>query len=137
MEISFAFNNTITKQKPGERARREKKLINLSFMSDLLPILCWIAYCFLLLFGFHICFICSSCRGGFQWSELGVHKWPEANSVPNMTRDQLLSEAFYARIIRICCIIDGSLYCLIWLTFFYLFHFMRFRRILDTNKRHS
>lgn len=44
----------------------------------------------MLLFGFDICFRLS-CRGSFCRA---LHKWPEANIVPNMTRDRLLSEVF-------------------------------------------
>lgn len=46
-------------------------------MSDLLPILCWIAYCFVVIVFASTSYRQSSCRGYFV-KFLLLHKWPEA-----------------------------------------------------------
>lgn len=83
MEISFAFEK---QQKKTSTMAVRKKLINLAFMSDLLPILCWIAYC---------CAIVSLPlfnTAAVDISKSQFHKWPEARYCSKYdARDQLQS----------------------------------------------
>lgn len=106
MSVKISQTRSKVQYISGRHFRSRMELINLVLMSDLLPILCRIAYCFAML----ELLLCTKAAVGIHFAKSSsINDQKQAKDIePNMPRDQLLNvheRDFIRKLLWIYCII--------------------------------